>query len=51
MEDNFIFNFLDDETKLNVAIQTLQNRGGAFVTMPSKGCSDIFHDSKGCLVR
>ncbi len=27
MEDNLIFNFLDDETMLNIAIQTLQNRG------------------------
>ena len=25
--------------------------GGAFITIPTNGCSDIFHDSKGCLVR
>ena len=24
---------------------------GTFITMPTKGCSDAFHDSKGCLVR
>ena len=25
--------------------------GDMFITMPTKGCSDIFHDSKGCLLR
>ena len=25
--------------------------GDMFIAMPTKGCSDTFHDSKGCLVR
>ena len=27
MEDKLVFIFLDEETKLNIAIQTLQNKG------------------------